>query len=699
MKKLIVFLLAAATICACTKPVFEQTYETAGQEPFEINVPVPDGNWLVTVTLGGPDAAVTTIKGESRRLYVHNFATAAGETRKVSFVVNKRDRLIREEGLEEPAQVRTKPREVGKLNWDDCLTLEILGDCPAVARISIEEAPEGTTTVYLCGDSTVVDQDNEPWASWGQMAPLFFDSKISVANYAESGERTDSFIAEGRLRKIVSVLKPGDFVFVEFGHNDMKLKGEDKNGFGFFADQLRIFINEVRAKGANPVLVTPTHRRNFDEEGRVIETHADYPDGMRAVAKEQDVPLIELHDASAKLYEALGPERSRLAFVQYPAGSFIGMNTDVEDNTHFNTYGAYELAKCVVQLVKDADIKPLADHIINFDGFDPSCPDVPEEFDYPLSPYRNLAQQVAEKDDMPADVAPCYLFSYFMGEADGLHLAWSHDGLHWTPVAGGRSLLVPEIGEDKLMRDPSICEAPDGTFHMVWTSSWHDRIIGYASSRDLINWSEQKAIPVMMHEPEARNCWAPELTYDAPTGDFYIYWATTIPGRHSEVATSDSETGWNHRIYCTSTKDFNSFTDTRIWFNPEWSAIDAAVVRDPSDGEYILFVKNENSNPAEKNIRVSRSRSMRKGFPTEVSEPIHGDFWAEGPSPLFVGKDSLIVYYDKYTSGCYGASLSLDHGATWTDLPDSELTLPEGMRHGTAFAVRPEILDKLLELQ
>ena len=106
-----------------------------------------------------------------------------------------------------------------------------------------------------------------------------------------------------------------------------------------------------------------------------------------------------------------------------------------------------------------------------------------------------------------------YLFSYFINDSkDGLHLAYSYDGLNWMPLNGGRSYLTPSVGKDKLMRDPSICQAPDGTFHMVWTSSWTDRIIGYASSRDLIHWSEQQAIPVMMHEPEAHNCWAPVVT-------------------------------------------------------------------------------------------------------------------------------------------------------------------------------------------
>lgn len=178
-----------------------------------------------------------------------------------------------------------------------------------------------------------------------------------------------------------------------------------------------------------------------------------------------------------------------------------------------------------------------------------------------------------------------YLFSYFINDSkDGLHLAYSYDGLNWTPLNGGRSFLAPSVGKDKLMRDPSICQAPDGTFHMVWTSSWTDRIIGYASSRDLIHWSEQQAIPVMMHEPEAHNCWAPELFYDEPSETYYIFWATTIPGRHKEVPTSESEKGLNHRMYYVTTKDFRTFSKTKMFFNPDFSVIDAAIVKDPTQG-------------------------------------------------------------------------------------------------------------------
>ena len=289
-----------------------------------------------------------------------------------------------------------------------------------------------------------------------------------------------------------------------------------------------------------------------------------------------------------------------------------------------------------------------------------------------------------------------YLFSYFINDSkDGLHLAYSYDGLNWTPLNGGRSFLAPSVGKDKLMRDPSICQAPDGTFHMVWTSSWTDRIIGYASSRDLIHWSEQQAIPVMMHEPEAHNCWAPELFYDEPSETYYIFWATTIPGRHKEVPTSESEKGLNHRMYYVTTKDFRTFSKTKMFFNPDFSVIDAAIVKDPTQGDLIMVVKNENSNPPEKNLRVTRTKSIAKGFPTKVSAPITGKYWAEGPAPLFVG-DALYVYFDKYRDHRYGAVRSLDHGETWEDVSD-QVSFPKRIRHGTAFAVDASVVESLVD--
>ena len=287
-----------------------------------------------------------------------------------------------------------------------------------------------------------------------------------------------------------------------------------------------------------------------------------------------------------------------------------------------------------------------------------------------------------------------YLFSYFKGNGeDGLHLAYSYDGLSWTPLNSDASFLRPKIGKDRLMRDPSICQGPDGTYHMVWTSGWWDKVIGYASSKDLIHWSNQKMIPVMAHEKEAKNSWAPEVFYDDASGLFYILWATTIPGRHSAIAETEREKGLNHRIYFVTTRDFNTFSAPRIYFNPDFSAIDASIVREPWTNKYMMLVKNENPNPPEKNIRVTCTDNLADGFPVTVSAPITGNYWAEGPAPLLVG-DTLYVYFDKYTEHKYGAVSTTD-GVNWKDISD-EVKFPKGIRHGTAFAVPVAMLENLI---
>lgn len=289
-----------------------------------------------------------------------------------------------------------------------------------------------------------------------------------------------------------------------------------------------------------------------------------------------------------------------------------------------------------------------------------------------------------------------YLFSYFINDSkDGLHLAYSYDGLTWTALKNGESFLTPTVGKDKLMRDPSICQSPDGTFHMVWTSSWTDRIIGYASSQDLVHWSKQKAIPVMMHEATAHNCWAPELFYDEPSKTYYIFWATTIPGRHKEIPTSESEKGLNHRMYYVTTRDFKTFSETKLFFNPDFSVIDAAIVKDPKQKDLMMVVKNENSNPPEKNLRITRTKNIKDGFPIEVSDAITGDYWAEGPAPLYVD-NTLYVYFDKYRDHKYGAVRSIDHGDTWEEVSD-QVSFPKGTRHGTAFAVDAKVVKALIK--
>lgn len=293
-----------------------------------------------------------------------------------------------------------------------------------------------------------------------------------------------------------------------------------------------------------------------------------------------------------------------------------------------------------------------------------------------------------------------YLFSYFTGNGeDGLHLAHSTDGYKWTAIKAGRSLLAPTAGHDKLMRDPSIVQGPDGTFHMVWTVSWGERGIGYASSKDLIEWTPQEFVPVMEHEPTARNCWAPDLFYDDASQQFYIYWATTIPGRFpktdGQLRRNGGDPGYDHRIYMTSTKDFKTFAPTQLCYDHDFSVIDATVVR---DGEmYMMFLKNETDRPnkPEKNIRIAEGETANGPF-GPPSAPITGAYWAEGPTVLRVG-DRWLVYFDKYTEHRYGVISSTDM-SEWTDESD-KLKVPAGIRHGTAFAAPADVVERLLELK
>ncbi|AFK03839.1 Glycosyl hydrolase family 32 domain protein [Emticicia oligotrophica DSM 17448] len=284
-----------------------------------------------------------------------------------------------------------------------------------------------------------------------------------------------------------------------------------------------------------------------------------------------------------------------------------------------------------------------------------------------------------------------YLFSYFTDNGqDGLHFAYSKDGQNWTSLKEGKSFLTPAVGKDKLMRDPCIIQANDGTFHMVWTSGWHDQIIGYASSKDLINWSEQKAIPVMEHEPTAKNSWAPEVFYDDKKKNYLIFWATTIPGRHGDIADSEREKGWNHRIYATETIDFKTFSPTKLYFNPDFSAIDATILKDGKS--YFMFIKNENPNPPQKNIRIIKSDKPSVFDVNKVSDPITGNYWAEGPTSIRIG-EYVYVYFDKYRDHKYGAIRSKDM-KNWEDISE-QVSFPKGLRHGTVLKVSEEVFEGL----
>jgi len=348
--------------------------------PFFFSVAVPEGNYRVTVTFGSAKAgSVNTLKAESRQLMIEYAATRSGEFATRSFLVNVRNSRVPPPEKNAPggSVVALNDRETGLLRWDDKLTLEFNGTAPQVAAITIERVE--VPTVFLIGDSTVTDQSYEPGASWGQMLPRFLPG-VAVANHAESGETMKSFISGLRLAKVLSQIKAGDYLFIQFGHNDEKKNWPQTyvEAHTTYKAYLKAFIAEARLRDVTPVLITPMQRRNFDSQGKVRNTHGDYPQAVREVAAEEKVALIDLERMSVAFYEALGPEKSPLAF---SAGG--------KDVTHHNNYGAYELAKGIVQGIRDAQL-PLAKFIAeDFTPFDPAHPDSPEKFSLPASPLRS----------------------------------------------------------------------------------------------------------------------------------------------------------------------------------------------------------------------------------------------------------------------------------------------------------------------
>jgi lysophospholipase L1-like esterase len=351
------------------------------QQPFYFSVNVPEGNYNVTVTLGDLQGASSNfIKAESRRLLLETTATRPGQFITQTWTINVKNRRIASGG-----EVSLKPRELAKLDWDDKLTLEFDGSPSALVALDITPAP-AATTVFLAGNSTVVNQDDEPWAAWGQMLPRFFRPGVAVANHAESGLSLASFLGSHRLEKVLSVMKPGDYLFIEFGHNDQKEKGPNDGAFLAYTERLKLFISEARKKGGRPVLVTSTSRRSFGAGGKIENSLGDFPAAVRQVAQQENVPLIDLNAMTTKLYEAIGEEESKKAFVHYPANSYPGQPAPLADNTHFNPYGAYEVARCVVEGLKVAKLDLVNYLRPGLSPFDPARPDALAQWRWPESP-------------------------------------------------------------------------------------------------------------------------------------------------------------------------------------------------------------------------------------------------------------------------------------------------------------------------
>ena len=384
---LIVFSFCCAPFVAMAQPI-DTVLNRTSDRPFSFAVAVPDGNYRVTVTLGAKKrVGQTVVRAESRRHFVDLVTTKKGRYETVSFIVNKHSPMIN--GQE---RVKLKPREVGYKNWDDSLTLSFCGPAPAVQRIRIE--PDTTaTTVFLCGNSTVVDQEEEPWASWGQMIPRWFTSHVAIANYAESGLSCTSFLAQLRLDKILSQLKRGDYVIVEFGHNDEKEKKAGDGAWYSYSRNLKIFVDRVREAGGKIIFCTPTARRFFNDDHQTIRnTHGDYPKAMKTVAQREQVPVIDLTAISTAFYEALGEEGSKKSLVHYPANTFPGQDKPLADNTHFNPFGAWEIAKMVVMGLQQIGCPLTSALRSDWHDFDPAFPDNPDTFVWYMSTGSSLVK-------------------------------------------------------------------------------------------------------------------------------------------------------------------------------------------------------------------------------------------------------------------------------------------------------------------
>ena len=332
------------------------------------SVRVPEGNHRVTVKLGNPKAATTTIKAELRRLMVENLSTEAGASKEVTFIVNTR-RSTYGDGRE--VRLKDRERQSEWIAWDDNLTLEFIESAPTLQKLIIEPALD-MPTIFLLGDSTMCDQPSEPYASWGQMLTRFFGNEVAVANHGESGESYSASLGRGRIDKVIDVMKPGDYLLLQFAHNDMKERGEGKGAFLNFKEGMLKHIAAAREKGGLPVLITPMHRRRFDDAGKVTNTFGDYPEAVRQAAKEQNVSLIDLLGMSAKLYEALGAEGSAVLFKD-------------GDGTHHNNYGAYQLAKCVAEGIR-SELPEVARWLVpDLKSYSPSTPDPFGSFQVPAS--------------------------------------------------------------------------------------------------------------------------------------------------------------------------------------------------------------------------------------------------------------------------------------------------------------------------
>jgi lysophospholipase L1-like esterase len=324
---------------------------------------VPEGNYNVTVSIGDSlEATTTTVKAESGRLMLERVEVPAGQVMERTFTTNVRTPQLPKLPMNAPGREEVSLDRFDASNsrdWDDKLTVEIVSPHAALRSIEITSVPEAPT-VYIAGDSTVTDRDGGGDVSWGQLLPRFFKPGVAVANHAQSGETLKSFANALRLDKILSQMKKGDYLFMQFAHNDSK----DSWPQTYVAPEttykayLKVYIAEARLRGATPVLVTPMDR-GVRGTGAPTHGHDGYPQAMREVAEEEHVPLIDLYNMSIVFYENAGADAAKI----------------LADGTHSTAYGGYEFAKCIVMGIKQNKLALASFIVDDFKDFDPAHPD------------------------------------------------------------------------------------------------------------------------------------------------------------------------------------------------------------------------------------------------------------------------------------------------------------------------------------
>jgi len=305
--------------------------------------------------------------------------------------------------------------------------------------------------------------------------------------------------------------------------------------------------------------------------------------------------------------------------------------------------------------------------------------------DFQISVGENLKEEESPQDLVPEKI---FLFSYFTDhDHEGLHLAWSKDGYQWDPLNSGLSIYSPPMGGTNLFRDPCLLRGPDGIFRMVWTCAWFGNAIGYGESKDLIHWSEGLALPVMAGETNVANCWAPEIYWDARRSEYLMIWASAVTNRFTETLATlaQSDQLANQRIYYTTTKDFQTFAPTKIFYNPGFTVIDPTIIE--SDGRSYLILKDESTKPLRKNLRIAVGDDLLGPF-GPASDPFSPQ-WVEGPAVFSTEGDFLCIFHF-YSNNNWGGLRTKDF-KTWVDVTD-RLNMPANSHPGTVLEVPRDVL-------